>query len=109
MPESHRSALLTNILRSLNKSVPLYLFFYPEFLYLSRLYVAYLHTDIQIKTFSKTLLSITINNMKNAISKAGPNIVFYSGHDITVAFMLVALNFTNLKCLYQKYMMNQSV
>lgn len=55
------------------------------------------------------LLSTTISNMKEAISRRGPKMVFYSGHDITIAFLLSALNFTNLECLYQKYMMNQTV
>jgi hypothetical protein len=46
--------------------------------------------------------------MKQAISSQGPQMVFYSGHDITIAFMLAALNFTNLPCLYQKYILNET-
>ncbi len=47
--------------------------------------------------------------MKRAIDGSGPKLVFYSGHDITIAILLSAFNLTNIECIYQKYMLNQTV
>jgi hypothetical protein len=38
--------------------------------------------------------------MKKAIVGKGPKMVFYSGHDVTIATLLTALNLTNTKCLF---------
>lgn len=47
--------------------------------------------------------------MKQALAHEGPPLVFYSGHDITIAFLLSALNFTNIPCLYQTYILNKTI
>lgn len=35
--------------------------------------------------------------------------IFYSGHDSTLAILLAALNFVSLDCLRKKYILNESV
>jgi hypothetical protein len=72
---------------------------YSEFLYVGRLYLAFLFTEKQKQTFSTRLIATTIENMKKSIVNDNPKIVLYAGHDITLAILLASLNFTSLECI----------
>jgi hypothetical protein len=46
--------------------------------------------------------------MRQAADGKRPKMIFYSGHDSTIAILLAALNFTTLPCLYDHYMLNKT-
>ena len=81
---------------------------YSAYLIVARLYVVFLYSETQRKALSKTLLETTINNMKRAIDDSGPKMIFYSGHDSTLAILLASMNFTNFDCLNEKYLKNKT-
>jgi len=82
---------------------------YQEFARLARLYVTYLHTQQQIKTFSHGLVAATLSNFRRAIQNTGPRLVFYSGHDVTLAILMAAFNMTNTLCLFESYIEKKAV
>lgn len=63
------------------------------------MYLANFYTEQQRKTFSTTLISKTILNIKEAIAGRGPKIVLLSAHDTTIATLLAAMNFSSIECI----------
>ena len=65
------------------------------------------NTRQQIRATATGYFNATINNIKSAISNPdGVQFVIYSAHDTTIMNFLVALNLTNVECVYEAFTKN---
>jgi len=104
MLEDYGGEIFKHIRRRRSKRRNMYIFQNIELLYIARLYVVYLLEQQQTTAFASGLIATTLINMHKAINSTGPKIVLYTGHDITLAVLLQAFNFTNAQCIYNRYL-----
>lgn len=71
--------------------------------------IKYFSTKKQLKATATGFFNATFNNIKNAVENNNDvKLVIYSAHDTTVLNMLAALNMTNVDCVYQAFLNNQT-